>query len=168
MILHKGEIGHIQHPYKSDELMKCRLQFFNHIFDIFKVFIPNNKSFYEWEGHGVENIPRKWRQIFLDSINKGYDHDKIWEQMRKHPDTITRPEGKTLSNEDYDNDHRTKHVLVGKWKYGYHSIHIIDAREGTKSTLVNLKHVEMNGVKVNIVSQTVQLIINTFEDKLPP
>ena len=77
MMRHKGEIGHLQHLYISDELMNCCFRFFNNIFDIFKVVIPNNKFYYDWKEHGVENIPRKWRQIFLDSINKGYDHDKM-------------------------------------------------------------------------------------------
>ena len=40
----------------------------------------------------------------------------------KNPDTITRPEGKTLSNEDDDNDHRTKRVFIGNLKDSHHSI----------------------------------------------
>ena len=56
--------------------MKCCIRLFNQIFDIFKIVIANNKLYYDWKDHGVEDIPWKWRQIFLDSINKGYDHAK--------------------------------------------------------------------------------------------
>ena len=86
----------------------------------------------------------------------------------KNQDTVIRPEGKTLSNEDYDNYHRTKRAIFVKWKYGHHSIQIIDASEGTKIMSVHLKNVEMNKVKVNILSQMVQLIVNSFEAKPNP
>ena len=42
-------------------------------------------------------------KFFIGSLNPGYDRDKRWEIMRKISDTINRPEGKLLSNEDYDN-----------------------------------------------------------------
>ena len=65
---------------------------------------------------------------------------------------ITRPEGKLMSNEDYDDDHRTDPITFRKWKYGHQSIQKIDSCEGTKITLVHFNNVEMSGVKVNIVS----------------
>ena len=63
----------------------------------------------------------------------------------------TVPEGKLLSNEDYDNYHRTKPITLGKWKYCHHSIQKIDSRDGTKITPVHFSNVEMNGFKVNVV-----------------
>ena len=36
--------------------------------------------------------------------------------------TFARPEGRVLPNIDYDNDHRTKQVLFGKWKFGSYLI----------------------------------------------
>ena len=73
--------------------------------------------FYDWEKHGVENNPWKWRHIFLDSLLSGYDNDKRWELMRKNPVPITILEGKSLSNEDYGNDHRTKPITLGEWEH---------------------------------------------------
>ena len=83
MMRHKGEMGHLHRHYTSDELMECRLRIFYLINDIFKVIIPNNKFFYDWEKHGVTNNYRKWTKIFLDSLLPGYNHDKRREFMRK-------------------------------------------------------------------------------------
>ena len=52
--------------------------------------------------------------------------------MRNNLVTITRPEGKLFSNEYYDNDHITKPIIFGKWKYGHQLIQTIDSREGKK------------------------------------
>ena len=42
--------------------------------------------------------------------------------MRKKADTITRSDGKTLSNKDDENDNRTKRVFIGNFKDGHHLI----------------------------------------------
>ena len=114
MMRHKGDMGHLQRHYTSDNLTECCLRFFNLINDIFKAIIPNNKFFYAWEKYGVKNNPRKRRYVFLDSLLPGYGYDKRWELMRKISVPITRPEGKLLSNEDYDNNHRIKLITFGK------------------------------------------------------
>ena len=101
--------------------------------DILKLVIPNNKFFYDWERRRVENNPRKWRHIFFDSLLPGYVHDNRWEIMRTNKFPIAIPEGKVLSNEGYDNDHRTKPIILGKWKYGHHPIHKIDSRDVKKN-----------------------------------
>ena len=67
-----------------------------------------------------------------------------------------------LTNEDYDNDHRTKQILFGKQKFGSHVIQKSNTREGTGITPVILKTTEMNGVKRNVVPQMIQLIIGSF------
>ena len=59
MMRHKEEMVHLQPHSTSDELMECRLRFFNIINNIVKGIIPNNKFFYAWEKHGVENNARK-------------------------------------------------------------------------------------------------------------
>ena len=75
MIGSTGEIQQIQSSYTRDHLMQC-LRFFNIINDIFKVIVPQNKFYYNWEEHGVKNNPRRWRQIVAESIAQGYDHRK--------------------------------------------------------------------------------------------
>ena len=47
-------------------------------------------------------------------------------------------------------------------------MHNIDGREGPKITPVHFNNVEMNGVRVIIVSQMAQLVINYFEAKPHP
>ena len=85
--------------------------------------------------------------------------------MRKHPVSITIPRDTSLSNEDYDNDHRTKPVALGEWTHNLHLIQNNNSREGTQIAPVQFNNVEMNRVKVNIVSQMVQLIIKSSGDK---
>ena len=76
MMRHTGDTEHLQLHNTSDELIYYRLRLFNLIIDIFKIIIPNNKFFYDWEEHGVKQNPQKRRQIFLDSLLLEYDHDK--------------------------------------------------------------------------------------------
>lgn len=88
--------------------------------------------------------------------------------MKDVKDTIKIPEGKILVKEDYDNDHRTKVTTLNRWKHQSNSTQKIDSREGPKVTSVYLNDVEMNGVEVNIVSQMVQLLLNSFKAQPHP
>ena len=69
----KGEIQQRQRTYTRDDLIWCCLQLFK---DIIKVAVPQTKFSYNWEEHRVDNNPRRWRQIVVNSIAKGYDHKK--------------------------------------------------------------------------------------------
>ena len=72
----KGDIQQIQRAYSRDGLVQCCPKFFNIINGIFKVVVPQTKFYYTWEEYGVENNPRRWRQIVVESIRQGYDHKK--------------------------------------------------------------------------------------------
>ena len=88
--------------------------------------------------------------------------------MRGVKGTIKITEGKMLVKEDYDNDHRTKAATLGEWKHQSNSIQKIDSRQDSKVTLVYFNNVEINGVEVNILSQMVQLLLNSFKAKPHP
>ena len=57
--------------------------------------------------------------------------------MKKNAVPITRTEDKLLSNEDYDNYHRTKPITFGKLKYGSQSIQTTDSCKGIKITTIH-------------------------------
>ena len=114
------------------------------------------------------NNSRRWRKIVVESIVQGYDHKKRWDLIKDVKDTIKAPEGKMLVKEAYGNDHRTKATTLNGWKHQSNSIQKIDCHEGPRVNSVYLNNVEMNGVEVNIVSQIVQLLLNSFKAQSHP
>ena len=58
-----------------------------------------------------------------------------------------------VTNEDFENDYRTKRVSFGPWKYGNGLVQNIDACVSTRIVTINRKVTVMNGIKVDIVTR---------------
>ena len=95
-------------------------------------------------------------------------HDSYYKSPKKEKSKIynlNRPEGKIVTDKDYENDHRTKPVSFSSYnksEYVDSSVQIIDNNVGKLIVTTNRKVVVMNK-KVDILTHIIQLITKSFD-----